>query len=64
MNDKIIGWSLIVVIVGGLISALFYFKSFGDAVYVISFVTLDLLICGVLTYAVILILDAKQKGQG
>tara|TARA_R110000803_G_C11912041_1_gene313382 strand:+ start:249 stop:443 length:195 start_codon:yes stop_codon:yes gene_type:complete len=64
MNDKIIGWSLIVVIVGGLISALFYFKGFGGAVYVISFVTLDLLICGVLTYAVILILDAKQKGQG
>ena len=64
MNDKIIGWSLIVVIVGGLISALFYFKSFGDAVYVISFVALDLSICAILTYAVILILDAKQKGQG
>tara|TARA_R110002126_G_scaffold90620_1_gene215888 strand:- start:554 stop:748 length:195 start_codon:yes stop_codon:yes gene_type:complete len=64
MNDKIIGWSLIGVIVGGLISALFYIKGVEDAAYVIGFVVLDLLISVILTYAIILILDAKQKGQG
>ena len=63
MSKKIIGWLLIGVIVGGLISALFYIKGVEDAAYVIGFIVFDLLISVILTYAVILILDANKKGR-
>ena len=63
MYDKKIGWLLIGVIVGGFISALLYINGFEDTTTILGYLVLHLSICVILTYAIILIIDAKQKDR-